>query len=130
MDRIANFIIKLKNGNAAGRKVAEFPYSRMIEAVANVLKSEGFLADVSVKVKKKSKKLEMSFDYEKDGKVPKISGVKRISHLSQRTYIKAKDMRKVRNGFGKLIVSTPEGVMTGDAAKKAGVGGEALFEVW
>jgi small subunit ribosomal protein S8 len=61
---------------------------------------------------------------------PKISGVKRVSKQSKRVYLGVKDLKSVRNSYGKAIVSTPRGIMTGDDAKQAKVGGELLFQIW
>ncbi len=61
---------------------------------------------------------------------PTITGVKRISKLSRRTYMGVRDVRPVRHGHGLLVLSTPKGIMTGAQARAARVGGEALFEIW
>ena len=62
--------------------------------------------------------------------VPKIKGVERISKPSRRIYKKSSDIRSVKNGYGALILSTSQGVMTGREAKRASLGGEALFSIW
>ncbi len=65
-----------------------------------------------------------------DNRIPKIKGVKRISKPSKRVYKKADELFAVKNGYGALILSTSNGVMTGKQAKAKKLGGEALFQIW
>ena len=97
-------------------------------AVAETLVKEGFLKSISKKGKKVVKLLELELAY--DGKTPKIHDVMRISKLSRRIYQKAKSIRSVRQGYGRLILSTPKGILSDREAKKANIGGEALFKIW
>ncbi|MCX6712236.1 MAG: 30S ribosomal protein S8, partial [Candidatus Vogelbacteria bacterium] len=61
---------------------------------------------------------------------PKITTTKRLSRPSRRVYFNVGDIKPVRQGFGKLFISTPKGIMTGEEARKAKIGGEALFEIF
>ena len=72
--------------------------------------------------------LEVTLAYNEAGK-SKIASVKRISKPSRRMYLSAKNIRPVKNGFGKVFVSTPKGILTGQQARKEQVGGELLFEI-
>lgn len=126
-DYISNIIIKLKNANWANKPVATFPYSNYGLALAETLSKTGFVGSVSKKGKK-TRLVEVGLLYE-DGS-PKISGVKRISKLSKRAYLGYKDIKSIKRGYGKLIISTPKGVLTGEDARKQKVGGEPLFEIW
>lgn len=128
MDTISNMIITLKNAGAVGRESVLLPYSKLKEAVAKTLEKEGYLKSVEVKEVKGKKSLAIGLLF--DGRMPKITGVQRISKPSKRIYRKAAEMRPVKNGYGALIVSTSNGVMTGRDAKKASLGGEALFSIW
>ena len=65
-----------------------------------------------------------------EGINPAIHGAKRISKLSRRTYKASKEISPVKRGYGIMVLSTSKGLMTGETAKKEGVGGEALFQVW
>ena len=62
--------------------------------------------------------------------VPKIKGAERVSRLSRRIYGGAKDIQLVKNGHGQIILSTPNGILTGGEARKQNVGGEKLFIIW
>lgn len=126
-DPLANFITALSNAAKAGVETVVVPHSRLKDAVATVLKKEGYIAGVEHKGKK-TNKIEATIAYE-DGE-PRIHGVKRISKPSRRMYIGVSEIYSVKNGYGHLILSTPGGIMTGQQAKKAKVGGEVLFEIW
>lgn len=128
MDTISNFIIKLKNAGNAGQESVVVPFSKLKLSIAEVLKKEGFVKDVSEKSEKGKPVLVLSlFSENRD---PKIKGVKRISKPSKRVYRKAGELRAVKNGYGSLILSTSHGVMTGKQAKSQKLGGEALFSIW
>lgn len=127
-DPISNMIVSIRNAAAAGKSSAVFPYSKMKMDLATILEKEGFLKSVSQKGKKDGKLIEVEIFYN-EGR-PKIKGTKRISKFSRRIYLKSKEIKPVKRGFGKLILSTPKGLMTDVDAKKIKVGGEALFEIW
>lgn len=127
-DNLANFIIKLKNANFAKKESVVFPYSKLINAITETLKQEGFVEEIGKKGKKTVKFVEIKLRY-KEGK-PAISGVKRVSKLSRRVYLPAKDIRPVKSNFGRLILSTSKGILTDRDARKNRVGGEVLFEIW
>lgn len=128
MDSISNMIIMIKNGSLAGKEVISFPYSKMKNAIAECLKQEGYVKDISKKVKKGQPMLEIGLVYE--DKKPKITEVERISKQSRRVYFGVKNIHSVRNGSGILVLSTPKGILSGKEAKREQVGGEALFRLW
>ena len=128
MDPISNMIIGLKNAGAAGHDSVSIPYSKLKHSIAEVLKKEGFIKSVDTLTKKGKKML--ALDLFMENRVPKIKGVKRISKPSKRIYKKFSDIRAVKSGYGALILSTSRGIMSGRAAKKAKLGGEALFSIW
>lgn len=128
MDSISNMIIMMKNGSLAGKPTVLFPYSKLKNAIAECLKKEGYVGELSKKVKKGMPLLEISLVYV--DKKPKIAEVERISKQSRRVYFGLKDIHSVRNGSGLLILSTPKGILSGKQARKEQVGGEALFKIW
>lgn len=101
------------------------PSSKMIRSVAELLVREGYIAEAD---KAKSNNLEVTLVY-KNGR-PAINGVKRISKPSRRIYMGVRDLKPIKHGHGLLVLSTPEGVVTGKDAKTKRAGGEALFEIW
>ncbi len=128
MDQIANLLIGIKNAGAVNKSATIVPHSKVKEAIAEVLKSEGYVKTYHVNSNGVKKSLEVVLAY--DGKSPKVKEVKRLSKLGMRRYYQVEDIKKIRNGQGLLVLSTPKGIMTGGAARKENVGGEALFEIW
>ena len=128
MDSISNMIIMMKNGSLANKEVVSMPYSKIKNAIALCLKKEGYVGDVSKKVKKGQPILEVNLIY--TDKRPKITDVQRISKQSKRVYFGMKDIHTVRNGTGLLVLSTPKGILSGKDARREQVGGEALFKIW
>ncbi|MCI5108381.1 MAG: 30S ribosomal protein S8 [Candidatus Pacebacteria bacterium] len=123
-DPISDMIIRIKNTGAVGGDSVVFPYSKIKEEICNTLQKEGYLKTVSTKGKdvRRSIKVELIDN--------KIEGLRRVSKYSQRRYSGAKELRPVKHGRGRLILTTPLGVMTDLDAKKANVGGEVILEVW
>lgn len=129
IDTISNLIISLKNAQKAKHAEVKISYSKLKHAIADVLKKEGFIANVEKTGKDTSKKLVITLKYEEDGS-PSILEVKRNSKQSKRTYIGYKDIKQVRNGYGISVLSTPQGVLSNKEAIKQKVGGELLFTMW
>jgi small subunit ribosomal protein S8 len=128
MDSISNMLIMMKNGSLAGKESVSFPYSKIKNAIAECLKKEGYVSSVSKKIKKDQPILELGLVYTDEK--PKITEVERISKQSKRVYFGMRDIHRVRNGSGLLVLSTPKGILSGKDARKEQVGGEALFRVW
>lgn len=128
MDSIANMLIVMKNGSLAGKANVSVPYSKLKNAIGECLKKEGYVSGVSRKVKQGMPVLEVELLY--TDKKPKITEVERVSKQSRRVYFGMKDIHKVRNGSGLLVLSTPKGILSGKDARSEQVGGEALFRLW
>lgn len=118
----------MKNASLAGKEVVSIPTSKLKATILECLKKEGFIKDFSKKVKKGVPVLEVELVY--TDKSPKITEVERISKQSKRVYFGMKDIHTVRSGSGLLVLSTPKGILSGREARKAQVGGEALFRLW
>ena len=123
-DPIADLLIRIQNASRVGKASVSVPFSNMKLAIADVLSKEGYVGAPD----KKNYALNIPLSY-KNGR-PVITGVKRLSKLSRRTYMGVRDVRPVRHGHGLLVLSTPKGIMTGAQARANRVGGEALFEIW
>ena len=128
MDTISNMIIQIKNAGNARHDSVSISYSKLKHSIAEVLKQERFIKDVEVKSEKGKKVLSINLFIE--NRLPKIQGVARLSKPSKRIYKKYSELYPVKSGYGALIVSTSKGVMSGRDAKKAKLGGEALFNIW
>lgn len=116
----------------AGHREVRTDFSKLKFALAGILEKEGFVESVS-RNKSGADEIRIVLKYYQDRgakKLPAINGMRRISRLGQRVYIKNKDIRSVKNKFGIAIISTSKGIMTGDESKKIGLGGEYICEVW
>ena len=129
MDPISDMIVRIKNASDSRKESVVFPYSKLKLSILDVLMKAGFVKSFGKKGKKITKFIEVVLLYDENGK-SLISGVERVSKTSKRIYNKSKDIRRVKSGFGSLILSTPKGIMTDKTAKEAGVGGEVLFKIW
>ncbi|HEX7577657.1 MAG TPA: 30S ribosomal protein S8 [Verrucomicrobiae bacterium] len=126
-DPISDMLTRIRNAGRALLPAVELPHSRMKESVAKILRSEGYVADVAVEGNT-IKKLKIRLKYQ--GKKCVIEGIKRVSRPGLRRYVGSTEIPRVLSGMGVSIVSTPEGVMTGEQAKKKNLGGELLCYVW
>lgn len=123
---------QIKNAQARGKDEVTLPFSKMSFNIAEILKKSGFVSEVEKK-KMKTKKSEvdvLSIRLKYNDGTGAISGIKLISKPSRRIYAGKEDLKPVRSGYGLAIVSTSKGLMTGDEARKLGMGGEVLFEIW
>jgi small subunit ribosomal protein S8 len=128
-DPIADFLTRIRNGALAKHPRVEMPSSKMKIEIARILKEEGYLANFKVVEEKGKKTLRVFLRYTPDRRSV-ITDLKRISRPGSRRYVGKFGIKPVVGGMGIAIVSTPRGLMTGSSARKEGVGGELLCEVW
>ena len=132
MSPIANMLTQIKNAQAIGREEIFVPFSAMKFNIASVLQREGYIAHVEKKQKKmrKSELPVLSLILKYESGQGRINGVRLVSKPSRRMYAPKDELQKVQNGFGTSVISTSKGIMTGSEARKNGIGGEVLFEIW
>lgn len=123
-DPIADFLTRIRNGQQARKKQVVSPSSKIKEAIAAVLKDEGYIADYSVIADGAKKTLTLTLKYF-EGK-PVIERLERVSKPALRVYKGKDELPKVLGGLGVAIVSTPSGVVSDRKARAAGQGGEVL----
>jgi small subunit ribosomal protein S8 len=128
-DPIADLLTRIRNGALAKHPRVEMPSSKMKIEIARILKEEGYLANYKVVEEKGKKTLRVFLRYTPDRRSV-ITELKRISRPGSRRYVGKFGIKPVVGGMGIAIVSTPRGLMTGTSARKEGVGGELLCEVW
>lgn len=126
-DPIADMLTRIRNGQAVGKKAISMPLSMKKEAIAKVLKDEGYIIDFSASKDGAKGVLNIELKYFQ-GK-PVIEMIQRVSRPGLRIYKGSKDLPKVRAGLGIAIISTSKGLMTDRAARAAGHGGEILAYV-
>jgi small subunit ribosomal protein S8 len=131
-DPIADFLTRIRNGIMAAHEEVEIPASGLKREMARILLEQGYIAgfDVAPPVEGSAgEKILVRLKYT-DDRTSVISGLRRVSRPGQRTYVDAKHIPKVLGGMGTAIMSTSQGVMTGHDARRVGVGGEVVAEVW
>ena len=127
-DPIADMLTRLRNASRARHDEVVLPSSRTKVAIANILVAEGFIEAVEEFSEANQKHLRLRLKYV--GKLPVVSGLKRVSKPGLRVYATKTQIPRVLGGLGLVIVSTSQGIMTGSAARKAQLGGEVLAYVW
>ena len=128
-DPIADMLTRIRNANSVYHDKVEIPGSKIKEAIALILKNEGFIRDYEVIADNKQNVIKVSLKYGAN-REKVISGLKRISKPGLRVYSQKDQIPKVLGGLGIAIISTSKGVMTDKEARKAGLGGEVLAYVW
>ena len=128
-DPIADFLTRIRNGIMANKVDVVCPRSKIKLKLAEILKDEGFVDAVSKEDDGVQGSISVTLRYDNRHNSA-ITGIKRISKPGQRCYVGAGELPKVRNGLGVAILSTSKGLMTDRQARKLGVGGEVLCEVW
>ncbi len=127
-DPIADMLTRIRNAGAAGLKQVVMPGSREKAAIAAVFKQEGYIKDCSVVEDGPKKTLVVDLKYY-NGK-PVIEGLERVSKPSRRMHCGSREIPRVRNGLGTVVLSTPHGIMSGAQAAKENVGGEIICYIW
>lgn len=131
-DPITDILVRIKNAYAAGHERVLIPASKTKLEIARVLQETGFIAETDKKKKKVKNTffnfIEARLKYN-DG-APVMKGMKILSRPSRHLYVKRNEIRPVLSGFGVSIISTSKGIMTGKEARKAGLGGEIIAEIW
>jgi small subunit ribosomal protein S8 len=126
-DPISDMLTRIRNANRALLPLVDVPHSRLKESLAGILKREGYIQDFSVEGQlPKTIKLKLKYQ----GKKSVIEGLRRISTPGLRRYVGSTDIPRVRGGLGVAVISTSEGIMTGNQARKKNIGGELLCYVW
>lgn len=127
-DPIADMLIQIKNASMASKREVLLPFSRMKQEVASILVKEGYLESATKTGKEPKTSLRIMLRY-KD-KMTVITDVRRRSKPGLRVYVNKDSIPRVLGGVGVAILSTPQGVMTDMEARKRGIGGELLCEIW
>jgi small subunit ribosomal protein S8 len=123
-DPIADMLTRIRNAQSANKSSVSMPSSKTKNAIANLLKEEGYVADVETTTKDAKPVITVSLKYY-EGK-PVIDEISRVSRPGLRIYKGADELPKVRGGLGVAVISTSRGLMSDRAARKAGIGGEVV----
>lgn len=128
-DSIADLLTRIRNAQAARHATVDVPLSRMKVAIVTILKDEGFIENFKIVEDERQGVLRVHLKYGATGERA-ITGLERVSKPGRRVYCGKDGIPKVLGGLGLTILSTPRGVLTGNACRRLGVGGEVLCNVW
>ena len=128
-DPIADMLTRIRNAILVRHDSVAVPSSRMKQAIAKILKEEGFIADYEMLKGKTHRAIKLHLKYDEKNQ-PIISGLERVSKPGLRVYVGQKEIPRVYGGLGVAILSTAKGIMTGQQAWRRKIGGELLCYVW
>ncbi len=129
MDKVSEFLTKIRNAGLAKHEKIDVPASKMREGIAKILVEEGFLR--SYKIAKDSKQGVMRLYLKYDGQGQhSISSIERTSRAGRRVFVKGREIPPVRSGAGFCILSTNKGLLSSKAASRENLGGELICKIW
>ena len=128
-DPIADMLTRIRNAIMARHDSVPIPASKLKLAITRILKNEGFINDYEVVKDKPHRVIKIYLKYD-DKNQPILSGLERASKPGLRVYVQRKEISRVYGGLGIAIISTAQGLMTGQQAWRQGIGGELLCYVW
>ncbi len=128
-DPVADMLTRIRNALAARHAKVDVPASRLKSEIARILREEGYVANYKLAEEGSRKLIRIYLKYTA-GNQPVISHIERVSRPGRRVYVGSKQIPRVLGGMGINILTTPRGVMTGRNARKEGLGGEILCQVW
>jgi len=125
-------LTRIRNALMVGHPSVQVPSSKLKAEIARILKEEGFIEDYYVTRDRPQPQLIITLKYvgERKDRRPVITGLKRVSKPGRRVYAGVSEIPWVRSGMGIAILTTPKGVLTGQQARRLGVGGEVICYVW
>ena len=128
-DPIADLLTRIRNANTIGSRKVKAPYSALKKSILKILKEQGYIVDYDPQMDGSRGILNIQLKFGPDGEKV-IQHIQRVSSPGRRVFMSSKDIPDVLNGLGIAVLSTSRGVMSGQEAKKLGIGGEVLCEVW
>jgi len=128
-DIIADSLTRIRNAAQRRLETTELIHSKMIEAIVSILVDKGYLESFSVNEEGNKKSIKVVLKYDDNGRSV-INEIKKISKPGRRIYKGREDIKRFKNGYGTLIVSTSAGVLPNDEAYKRGIGGEVICSIW
>ncbi|NWF67205.1 MAG: 30S ribosomal protein S8 [Campylobacterales bacterium] len=128
-DLVADSLTRIRNASLRRQEVTTLLHSKLVEAVLNVLQAEGYIESFKVVENGNKKTINVVLKYNDHGKSV-INEIKRISKPGRRVYKGKDEIKRFKNGYGTIVLSTSKGVLSNADAYKAGVGGEALCSIW
>ncbi len=129
MDKISEFLTRIRNAGQSRHEKVDVPASNFRAGIANLLAETGFIRSFKVAEDSKQGVMRVYLKYSEDGN-PAISSIRRVSRPGRRVYVKAGEIPVIRSGLGMAVISTSQGLMSGQEAKKRNLGGEVICQIW
>jgi small subunit ribosomal protein S8 len=130
-DTIADMFTRIRNGLMVGKEAVDMPATKLKAAIADILKQEGYIEDFAVgEGPKPVLTVTLKYYGRRRQRRSVISGIERVSRPGRRVYVARSDIPWVKSGMGIAILSTPKGMMTGQRARREGIGGEVIGYIW
>ncbi len=128
-DIIADSLTRLRNASMRRLEFTQLYYAKIVVSILEIFKEKGFIKDFNIKDKDKKQSVYVRLAYDEKGH-SKISEVKRLSKPGRRVYKQKNELKRFKNGYGVIVVSTSKGVITNEEAYRQNVGGEVLCSIW
>ncbi|HIO90336.1 MAG TPA: 30S ribosomal protein S8 [Campylobacterales bacterium] len=128
-DLVSDALTRIRNASMRKLEVTTLLYSRLVESVVKIFQEKGYIESFSIIEDGNKKFIKVILKYDDNGNTV-ISELKKISKPGRRVYKPANEIKKFKNGYGTIIVSTSKGVLSNDDAHKEGIGGEVICSIW
>jgi small subunit ribosomal protein S8 len=133
LDPISDMLTRVRNASRAGHPEVLIPHSKLKMQIGEILRNRGFIQNISTdeSSERRNIKIVLKFSSSANGTAnPFINDLQRVSREGQRIYVKKNKIPRVKSGYGFSIISTSKGLMTDDEARKSGLGGELICQIW
>ncbi|WP_104711420.1 30S ribosomal protein S8 [Helicobacter felis] len=128
-DIVADSLTRIRNASMRRLEVTELYYAKIVVSILEIFKNRGFITNYQVVQKEGKNFISVELAYDDKGRAV-ISEIKRLSKPGRRLYKQASELKRFKNGYGVIVVSTSKGVITNEEAYRQNVGGEVLCSIW
>ncbi|MBZ7985551.1 30S ribosomal protein S8 [Campylobacter sp. Cr9] len=128
-DLISDSLTRIRNAALRRLDTTKLLHSRVVESIVDIFKAKGYIEDYSVVEEDKKKFINVVLKYDEKGRSV-INEIKRVSKPGRRVYRGKDEIKRFKNGYGTIVVSTSKGVLSNEVAYKEGIGGEVLCTIW
>ncbi|CRF49807.1 SSU ribosomal protein S8p (S15Ae) [Helicobacter heilmannii] len=128
-DIVADSLTRIRNASMRRLEVTELYYAKIVVSILEIFKARGFISNFHMVEKEGKPFISVELAYDEKGRAV-INEIKRLSKPGRRVYRQSKELKRFKNGYGVVVVSTSKGVITNEQAYKQNVGGEVLCSIW
>ncbi|MCX2683625.1 30S ribosomal protein S8 [Campylobacter sp. MIT 21-1685] len=128
-DIISDSLTRIRNAGMRRLETTKLLHSKVVEALVGIFQTKGYIESFNIVEEDKKKFINVVLKYDEKGKSV-INELKRVSKPGRRVYKGKDEIKRFKNGYGTIVVSTSQGVLPNDEAYKAGVGGEIVCTIW